>query len=320
MREASRRGHGIVTVEDLSALDVSRQMIQTRVKSGRLIAVLNRAFALPGATLEMRGRARAAVSSAGPNVCVSHRSALALHGLIAEKGPVHLLGEAGAFRHAGARHWTSNQFEFGVECHQTRHLPREHITQIDGIPVTTVERAVRDYSATATPSEITKVLAQGEKERSLCWGKLRAIVAASNGHKGMAMLQNEIDRWLEAFVDTSSDPEVDFLRMIRKNTLPIPEVNQRIGSYIPDFLWRHLNLAVELDPYGTHSGLASHRQDHRKGIELEISGLRVIRFTGEDLYQYEPRTATELRIVMEQQASLLRCPLFPSVGETRNTV
>ena len=313
VREVALTKDGVLTDSDLSDLGVTRKMIQSRVNSGSLIPILKGSYALPGARLGMRGRCRAAAGSVSALVVVSHASALALHGLIRDPWAVHLTGRSGFFRDKSRGRWQSASFGFNVVRHETRFLPPEHLIDVSGVRVTTVERSLRDYSSIARPHEITKALTQGEKERSFCWDRLRDLVDASKGHKGTRMLMDEIEGWMEAFVDTSSDPEIDFLRMIRSRRMPIPEVNVNLGNYVPDFLWKHLKLAVELDPYGTHSGLASHRQDHRKGIELETSGLRVIRFTGEDLYRYESRTANELWTIMEQQATLLQCPVFPVV-------
>lgn len=309
VREMALAHDGVVTVEDLASLGFTRSMIQTRTESGLLIPVVKGSFALPGTILSSRGRSRAALGGLDRGVVLSHESALDVHGLVRGRGTVHVVGEGGRFY--SPHRWSSEEFGFEVVRHQTRWLPAEHITVVDGIRTTTAEQALRDYASVAKPTEITKALTQGEKERSLCWAKLRAIVAASNGHKGIAILRREIELWDPAFADTRSDPEVDFLLMVRREGMPKPSVNEPVGRHIPDFLWRHLNLAVELDPYGTHSGKAAHRRDHRKGVELEITGLRVIRFTWEDQYLHEDRTASELWTVLRQQAELLQVPLFP---------
>ena len=307
---------GILTLEVLFSAGLSWRMIQHRKETGRLLPILRGSFALPGTRLSMRGKMRAALASVSPDVVVSHRSALALHGMAGEPSVVHLTGESGAFRDLASDRWKNDRFGLEVVRHETRLLPPEHVSVVDGIRVTTSERAIRDYAATATPAELVRVLTQGQKERSSCWNRLRSIVDVSNGHKGIGKLRKEIEEWDPVFVDATLDPEIDFLAMMRREGMPKPLVNHPVGRHIPDFLWKHLGLAVELDPYGTHSGKESHRRDHRKGIELETLGLRVVRFTWEDRYLHEERTAAELWAVLRQQATLLRCPLFPANDES----
>ena len=311
LREAALVNDGVITSENLAALGFSRGMVTRRKASGLLIPILKGSYALTGAALTERGRLRAAVNSGREGLVVSHASALSLHEMISSPASVHVTGTTRAFRDSIAGRWESGNFGFRVVRHETRHLPEDHVTEIDGIRVTTAERSVRDYAATAAPAQITRALTQGEKERVFCWAKLRAIAASSRGHRGIVTLNAEIDAWDPVFADTASDPEIDSLLMIRGESLPLPLVNVKIGRWTVDFYWPHLRLVVELDPYGTHSGKESHRRDHRKGIELEAMGLRVVRFTWEDRYLHEQRTATELRKIMEHQARLLRCPLFP---------
>ena len=311
VRELALASDGVLKLDELARLGVTKMMLHSRVSSGRLIPILRGAFALPGTRLTLRGRCRAAIASVSPRVVVSHESALALFGLIRDPWTVHLTGESGVFRGSTSGRWESTNFGFRVDRHETRALPDAHVTEVSGIRVTTVERALRDFASSATPAELTKAITQGEKERVFCWDELRSVVAASNGQKGTGILRAEIEGWLPGFADTSSEPEIDFLRMVRGGKMPIPDVNEKFGDYVPDFLWKHLMLAVELDPYGTHSGRSSHQRDHRKSIALETRGLRVIRFTGEDLYRHESRTANELLTVMKQQAHLLQRPLFP---------
>ncbi len=243
--------------------------------------------------------------SGGEGCVVSHASALALHGLVAGHLPVHVTKTGGADRHCGGPFKVSQEFGFRVWSHQSRSLRESQITVQDGIRLTTVERALLEFSADSTPEQVGKALSQGERERKICWRTLAQVVGQANGHRGVGRLRSEIDFFDPVFLDGESDPEEDFLRMLRRRNRPRPEVNVWMEPYRVDFFWRHLLLAVELDPFSTHSGAASFRRDHRKSVDLEARGLRVIRFTGYDLYQDEDRTNWQLGQIMEQQASLL---------------
>jgi len=78
---------------------------------------------------------------------------------------------------------------------------------------------------------------------------------------------------------TRSNLERHFLRLLRSHKLPLPEVNQRIGPYEVDFLWRKAKLVVELDGYAYHSDRTSFERDRRRDRELQARGYVVLRFT-----------------------------------------
>lgn len=297
---------GVIEDHRLVELGLTRSMIETRVAAGRLCRVFHLVYVLPGTRLTPRGRWRAAVASVAGSACLSHGSALALHGLIRNAGMIHVVSRSGACRVEGTRFRPADpSFDFVVEIHQTRRLPDSHVCQLGGIRATTVERSLLDFAADATSTELVKALSQGEKERKIRWSALRTLTDRARGYKGVGKLRFEIDRWDPAFAEAGSDPELDFLLVLRRKGLPMPMVNVAIGQFVADFFWPDLNLIAEMDPWGTHKGRESFRRDHRKSLELEARGLRVIRFTWEDLYHHEDRMVRELRTIMDQQRSLV---------------
>lgn len=302
LRQVVIEGGGVVTLDELRTIGFSRSMIRRRTEVGYLIPVLPGAYTLPGASLVERGRWRAAVYAGGAGSCLSHRSALALHGLVRDKGPIHITRKSGPKPTARTR--SGEEFGIRVVCHQTRVLPADHLVVVRNVRATTVERSLRDFAAYANRAEISKVLSQGERERNLCWRTLAEVLDQSNGQRGVGLLRSEVARWDPAFADAWSDPEEKFLLMIQRQGLPIPKVNVLIEPYIVDFYWPELKLVVELDPYGTHNGRESFHRDRRKSLELEVRGLRVVRIAGDDLRLHEDRMARELRAIMEEQARL----------------
>ena len=82
---------------------------------------------------------------------------------------------------------------------------------------------------------------------------------------------------------TRSDLERRFLRLLRSHELPLPEVNQRLGPYEVDFLWRAECLIVELDGYAYHSDRASFVRDRAKDRHLTARGFTVLRFADSEI-------------------------------------
>ena len=78
---------------------------------------------------------------------------------------------------------------------------------------------------------------------------------------------------------TRSRAEKAFLKLIRDARLPAPQVNQRLGRYEPDFMWREQRLIVELDSYQFHAGPAGFQNDREKDLVYRDAGFDVLRPT-----------------------------------------
>ncbi|HET6997886.1 MAG TPA: DUF559 domain-containing protein [Solirubrobacterales bacterium] len=92
-----------------------------------------------------------------------------------------------------------------------------------------------------------------------------------------------------------SDLERDFLRLCRRNRLPTPEVNVRIGRWTVDFLWREERVAVETDFYGYHRGRVAFQDDHARDLDLRRLGFVVHRFSEQQINDQPVDVAADLR-------------------------
>jgi very-short-patch-repair endonuclease len=82
---------------------------------------------------------------------------------------------------------------------------------------------------------------------------------------------------------TRSDLERLFLRICRRNGIPEPEVNVRVGAYTVDFLWRDAGVVVEVDSYRYHADRATFESDRSRDRDLKGRGIDVLRFTDREL-------------------------------------
>jgi len=82
---------------------------------------------------------------------------------------------------------------------------------------------------------------------------------------------------------TRSEAEEMFLALVRKASLPSPEVNARVGRYEVDFCWREERVVVEIDGHAFHSTRAALERDHRRDAELQQMGFIVIRIGWREL-------------------------------------
>ncbi|HEX8689935.1 MAG TPA: DUF559 domain-containing protein [Solirubrobacterales bacterium] len=91
---------------------------------------------------------------------------------------------------------------------------------------------------------------------------------------------------------TRSDLEGDFLALCRRQRLPRPEVNARLGEDLVDFLWRRSRLIVETDGYVYHRGRVAFEDDRERDLRLRGAGFDVIRVSEKQL-NVEPGRVAE---------------------------
>jgi very-short-patch-repair endonuclease len=81
-------------------------------------------------------------------------------------------------------------------------------------------------------------------------------------------------------MQTDSGPEERLLQLIRAAGLPEPRTQVPMLGYQLDFFWPQINLAVEVDAYGTHGSRARFEADRRRDARLLTErGIVVIRLT-----------------------------------------
>jgi very-short-patch-repair endonuclease len=97
---------------------------------------------------------------------------------------------------------------------------------------------------------------------------------------------------------TRSDLERRFLRLLRAHDLPMPSVNQRIGPYTVDFLWREQRLVVELDGYAYHSDRPTFTSDRTRDRYLQTRGLRTARVSDDELDRDAAAVADSIRALL----------------------
>jgi hypothetical protein len=99
----------------------------------------------PDTPLQLR---KAAQLWAGHDAALSHRSALEAHGLAAKFDAIEVSSTHRRTAPPGVRH------------HHVRHLPGSHLSQVQGVAVTTVERTLVDMAALlkSQPDELQALL------------------------------------------------------------------------------------------------------------------------------------------------------------------
>jgi hypothetical protein len=269
IRELAERQHGVVAHWQLEALGVAKTLIQGRVEAGLLVRLFQGVFALAHRQISREGRWMAAVLASGPGTVLSHGSAMALWGMRNSRGPVEVLRQAGGVHRVRPE----------IRLHQTRALPVDHICIENGIPVTTIERALLDMAGKLDDKQLERALVAADRSGRLRWPDLQRIAACGRGRKGIGRLRRVAAQVDPCAIDAKSGLEVDFLALCRGGELPTPQVNVLVEGYLVDFYWPAQRVIVETDSYTFHRDRPAFESDHERTVALMAAGYEVHRAT-----------------------------------------
>ena len=202
----------------------------------------------------------AAVLACGPSAVLSHRSAAALWNLLRPMdGPVDV----------SVPSQNGRRPRRGICVHRRRSLSPRATTVRNLIPVTTPRQTIEDLRGIVSPSLRRRALRQAEVKRF-------AMGPRAGGDR------------------TRSDLERRFLALCRRNRIPKPLVNVRIGRWTVDFLWPEQRVVVETDSWRFHGGSVAFEDDRARDLDLRLRGYSVHRFTERQIREEEAVVAADL--------------------------
>jgi very-short-patch-repair endonuclease len=281
--ELATRQHGVVTTRQLKALGYVRNSASKAAKVGRLHRVYRGVYVVGHRQLSWNGELMAAVLACSPAVA-SHSTACRLLGLFRSSSVFHLTAPSERRRKRG--------FVF----HLAR-LRSEDVTEVDGIPVTSVERTHLDIAA-RWPESLPKMLERAEALEDEEGRKLfdlrrfEALLARTKGHRGHGPLSKALLTYRPDPAVIRSNLERRFRDLVRASSLPRPSHNFNVGPYELDCYWPAERFCVELDVYATHGSRRSFEADREREDELLLMGIEVMRVTDVRL-EREPRQVLE---------------------------
>jgi hypothetical protein len=263
--------HGVVTRAQLLKVGSTADVVEHRLRLGRLIVVYRGVYAVGHLPPSPHAKAMAAVLACGPTAVLSHRSAGALYGLIRHNGPPDVTA---ATKHAIR----------GVRVHRSRHIDR---TVHYGIPVTTPARTLVDLAGLLDHTSVTRAVNEARLRLLLRDDELVATVNNSPGRTTRGLMPTH--------APTRSVFEDAFLAFVDRYDLPRPEVNRVIHGYEVDVLWRPQRLVAELDGRWHEFAFEA---DREKDAHLLAHGLSTIRITWRRLTDTPAAEARRLRALL----------------------
>lgn len=264
--ELARSQHGMVAAWQLVELGFTRPMIHRRVRWKQFRPIHAGVFFMGQGPLTYQSRFMGAALACGRAAVLSHHAAAALHDLRPlPQGAIDVTAP------------TLRRRE-GIRSHVSDVAP-QHRTEIDRIPVTSLERTYLDYAEQATPRQLKAALQAGERCNILDIRKLRSLIDASNGRRGITALRAALADLTDDPPWTQSPLEDTFLELVDAVGLPRPRANVLVEGELVDFVWPQQRLIVELDGFAFHRSHEAFENDRRRDTHLQKRGWRVLRFT-----------------------------------------
>jgi very-short-patch-repair endonuclease len=288
---------GWITWEALTAR-VDRKTVARWTAKGTLVRLQPGVYATSAAAEQWAIRVEAAVLSRGG--VASHRTALALWGLVPPGGPIHVTVEP----------TRSNRRSAGVVLHRAHEL-HDAIRRVDGVPVTCVERTLVDTwgrpGNLALPavraSAITAVRRRMCRPHDLATEldrrpQLRARASLAELVRLLAEgCQSELEIW-------------GCLNVLRAPGMPHFTLQHRVvaagRTFFLDAACEEVKLAVEMDGAAWHGSREQRERDIHRDALLATVGWQTLRFSFARLTGSPEGCRHDIRAVHAARLQLIR--------------
>jgi very-short-patch-repair endonuclease len=264
--------HGTVEYAQLVALGFSASAIARAVSDGLLTALYRGVFAFGHVQMTRQGRWMAAVLAAGPDAALSHTDGLVARGIVRSSAPrIHVTVP----RLTGGAHRRR-----GLVLHRCRLDPEDRDT-IDGIPTTTVARALLDFAETTigSPRRLELAIDEADKQRLFDLDATLDVLERARGRRGANPLRRALEIYVPEPRRTNSWLERQALKLVRDAGLPMPQVNVHVNGYEVDLRWPEAGLIIELDSREHHDTPWAFEEDRLRDAHQVARGHAVMRIT-----------------------------------------
>ena len=278
----------MVAVWQLRSLGLSASAIRSRVAAGKLHRLYRGVYAVGHTVVGREGRWLAAVFAYGPRAVLSHRSAAMLWA-------IHATDRAAIDISLPSRRPRSRR---GIDAHGTATLTSADITIRNAIPCTSVARTLLDLAEVVRPGELQRAYEAAERLERLDVRSIHALLARSNGRRGVGALRALLDYDPTAAARARSELERRFLDLLRNEGLPLPLVNTYVEEIEVDAFWPDARLVVELDSWEFHRGRSAFERDREKIAKLRLAGYEVLPLTDRRLRRGREWVVGSLRTLL----------------------
>lgn len=295
--------HGVFSVGQAAGLGVDRVRLARAVRSGVLTRVHPSVLRFPAAPLDWRARTWAAVLQAGPQAAASHEAALWLHGC-GVGAPFHPAVTLPPGGRAGLA---------GIRVHRLCDLVDEHRLLMDGVPTTTLARAVVDLTSVLSPGRLEWLVDRLTIiDRRLTVGELSRCLRQVNrrGRRRIRRLQALIDARGPGRPAPRSRVERRVDELLRATSLPEPAREYPLPGWDPgdgfvDRAWPEVRLILEVDGRSWHARESTMAKDRARDRAAAASGWQTVRVLDEEVRDAAPLVVSDLERTYAARLALL---------------
>ncbi|MFI5053602.1 MAG: hypothetical protein ACHQDE_04510 [Acidimicrobiia bacterium] len=284
--------YGLITLQQSVALGFTRGDRDHRIRSGRWEVFYPEVYRIRGVPCSWRGDLLAACWAGRPRGIASHRSAAALWDLPGKRTD---LVEITCMR------WRRTKQD-GLIVHEAKALRASDITEVDGIPATTVDLTLMGLGAVCRPAVVEMALDLALRRQLTTIDSITRFVGSlgRQGRNGIGIL-----RALLAVRDPmaglpESAMETRLKQLLRSHGLPEPVFQFEIrheGRFVArvDAAYPDLSIAIEYDSYEHHTGKIALVRDSARRNALVAIQWQTITVTAEDVRLGGDRVFAHLR-------------------------
>jgi very-short-patch-repair endonuclease len=284
--ELASRQHGVVSLQQLRELGLSRHRIEGRVEAKRLYRLHRGVYAVGHEALTPKSHFIAAVYACGPGSLLSHRAAGAVQGLLDATAVIEVTAARGC------------KPKPGIVIHRSRIVHPDDRFEVDGIPTTSVARTLVDLADVLNERQLTTAVRQAELLKVFDLRAIEAALERVGGRKGRHRLKRVLVAYQPEPHLLRSRAERRLKQLCERHHLPQPQFNVEIAGYEVDVYWPQARLALEFDGAETHYTRHAFHQDRRRDRALAVEGVQTLRVTWPDL---AGPLAQQLRAILRQR-------------------
>lgn len=294
---------GAVSRAQMLQRGASSSTITRRLQDGRLLPALPGVYVVAGAPPSIAQRWWIGLLATSLDAVLSFETAARIHGIstVSADGPTVL-----TVRHSGWQRLPE------VVVHQINDLSPAHVTEHEGLPVTTIPRTLVDLAAIWRRGRLRMAVEDAvaaKRTTDADIGRcLRSV--ARRGKPGVRNLTAVLDDRGPGTAPPASQLERDFFDLVRRSALPEPRrqypLPRRDGvRNLSDAAWPEVKLIVEVDGRRWHQRLADMRRDRDRDMQAAAAGWQVVRLLHEHVIGAPDETIRELFDVYAVRAAQL---------------